>query len=612
MGDEGDHEIEFRGNAGLEAVLAHGRRLLGTSPKAAAAQAREILRLNPEQGDAHRLLAKALRLLGRTQEAEQAELDAIAASAHVPTLVDAAIAIREDRLRDAEQLLRHHLADTPEDAAALRMLAEIAVRAGALADAEGLLGRTLELAPAFTSARLRLARVLLMRGRFSQAVEVLDRLLSRDPANLAAADSKAAILSRAGDYHDAIATYERLIDQCPGDTGIWLSYGHVLNTVGRLPESIAAYRRALALDPTLGEAWWSVANLKTVRMGERDIATMRAALDDEDLDQDRRLHLHFALGKAYEDAASWEPSFQHYSAGNAIRHAALNYEPEALGELVRLNREMYTPAFFADRQGFGCDAPDPIFIVGTPRAGSTLIEQILSSHSMVEGTSELPHLPDLARGIEEEHGAKDDAPYPAPIADLDARTLQALGEEYLERARIHRKTDKPFFIDKLPNNWLNIGLIQLILPNAKIIDARRHPLDACFSNFKQNFASGQIFSYSLDDLGRYYADYVRLLAHFDEVLPGRVHRVIHEAIVDETEAEVRRLLDYVGLPFEEACLKFYQNDRAVRTPSAEQVRRPINREGIGRWRPYEPWLGPLKAALGPILDCYPQVPEGSA
>jgi tetratricopeptide (TPR) repeat protein len=389
-----------------------------------------------------------------------------------------------------------------------------------------------------------------------------------------------------------------------------MSYGHVLNTVGRLADSIAAYRRAIALDPTYGEAWWSVANLKTVRLDEQDIRTMVGALGTEGLDDDRRLHLHFALGKALEDQGDWAQSFHHYAEGNRLRHAAVRYNPEGLSDLVRRNRSTYTPALMAARAGAGSTARDPIFIVGTPRAGSTLIEQILSSHSMVEGTSELPHLPDMVRRVEEElSGGGGDSRFPEAIAELDPAALRALGEEYLERTRVHRKTGKPLFIDKLPNNWLNIGLIRLILPNARIIDARRHPLDACFSNYKQNFASGQIFTYDLTDLGRYYADYVSLLGHFDTVLPGHIHRVIHERLVEDTEREIRRMLDYLSLPFEDSCLRFYENERAVRTPSAEQVRRPINRDGVGKWKPYEPWLGPLKQALGPVLECYPDVPE---
>jgi len=334
---------------------------------------------------------------------------------------------------------------------------------------------------------------------------------------------------------------------------------------------------------------------------------MTAALDRPDLDDDSRLHLHFALGKAHEDAGDPEPSFAHYSEGNRIRREASGYSAAGMTELTRRCRAVFTRELFAERAGSGAPAADPIFVLGMPRAGSTLVEQILASHSQIEGTSELPHLPALVRRLDAEHAGS--GLYPEWVPGLSAEALKELGEEYLDNARLHRKTERPFFIDKLPNNWINVGLIQLILPNATIIDARRHPLGCCFSNFKQNFARGQSFSYSLEDLGHYYRDYVRLLAHFDAVLPGRIHRVFHERMVEDSETEIRRLLDHVGVPFEAGCLRFYENERAVRTPSAEQVRRPINRAGVDQWRAFEPWLGPLKDALGPVLDCYPLVPD---
>jgi tetratricopeptide (TPR) repeat protein len=389
-----------------------------------------------------------------------------------------------------------------------------------------------------------------------------------------------------------------------------MSYGHLLHTVGRGEESLAAYRRAIAIDPGFGEAWWSIANVKTARLDDQDIVRMTEALERPDLEDGKRLHLHFALGKAHEDARNPEASFRNYAAGNGLKREALDYDADAHDSFVQRCRNTYSAALFADRAGAGCRAPDPIFIVGMPRAGSTLIEQILASHSLVEGTSELPYLPGMIQRLGLRSEADGGPSYPELVSTLDPAALRAMGEEYLESARVHRKSRKPRFIDKLPNNWINVGLIHLMLPNAKIIDARRHPLDCCFSNFKQNYARGQGFSYGTADLGRYYASYVAFLSHMDAVLPGKVHRVVHERLMDDAEEEVRRMLAYLGLPFEAACLRFYENDRAVRTPSAEQVRRPINREGVGKWKPYEPWLGPLKEALGPVLDRYPEVPEG--
>jgi tetratricopeptide (TPR) repeat protein len=605
--DEGG-EVDFHGEGELEEALAHGWRLLSQDPRAAAAQAREILRITPHQGDALRLMARALRVLGRSAEADIADMAAIRSSTYVPALVEAARALTEDRLNDAEHLLRPHLDRHPNDAAATRMLAEIAARVGNLGAAEQLLRRALELAPAYSAARLRLARTLLLRNRPAESLKVLDTILSTDPHHRAATGSKAAALGSIGEYGEAIAIYERLLAQQPDEAGIWMSYGHLLNTVGRSDESVAAYRRATKVDPSYGEAWWSIANLKTARLEDVDIERMTQALDQPELDETKRLHLHFALGKANEDARRYEPSFIHYAAGNRLRRLASGYDADFHADLVARCRSVYSSELFLQRIGSGSPAADPIFIVGMPRAGSTLIEQILSSHSEVEGTAELPYLPSIVQRLGADAEAKRDAGYPDLVSTLDPASFRALGEEYLDSARVHRKTRKPHFIDKLPNNWINAGLIHLMLPNAKIIDARRHPLDCCFSNFKQNYARGQGFSYDLDDLGRYYRGYVEFMAHIDVVLPGRVHRAIHEQLVEDTEAEVQRLLAYLGLPFEEACLRFYENDRAVRTPSAEQVRRPINRGGIGRWKPYEPWLGPLKEALGPVLDCYPNVP----
>ncbi len=502
-------------------------------------------------------------------------------------------------LRRAEQLLRPRLKDDPFDVAAIRMMAELAGRLGRYRDAEALLRRALELAPGFGPARANLATVLHRQNRSDEALVELDRLLAEEPDNPTHANLKAAASARLGEFDEAIALYEAVLERAPDQPKIWMSYGHVLKTVGRQAEAIAAYRRAIVIRPGLGEVWWSLANLKTVSFADEDVAAMTAALASPGLSDEDRLHLHFALGKALEDRGSAEASFGHYVRGNAIRREQLPYAPEDTDEQVRRAKSIYTPSFYAARQGWGCPAPDPIFILGMPRAGSTLIEQILASHSQVEGTMELPDIPALAART----GSGD-----TPVDQLTAEQVRKLGEEYLERTRIQRKTDRPFFIDKLPNNWAHVGLIRLILPNAKIIDARRHPLASCFSNFKQHFARGQSFTYGLRDVGLYYASYVELMAHFDRVLPGHIHRIIYERLVDHTEAEIRALLDAMQLPFEEGCLRFWETDRAVRTASSEQVRRPINRDGLEPWKPYEPWLGELKDALGDVLSDYPAVP----
>jgi tetratricopeptide (TPR) repeat protein len=581
-------------------------RLLRDDPALAAAQAREILKASPHNADAFRLLGAALRRTGEDEAAERAELDAISASVHDPALMQAAAALLDNDLPTVEDILRPRLREKPTDVAAIRMMAELAGRIGRLQDAENLLRRALELAPGFAPARSNLATVLYKQNRPAEAIAALAPLEGHDlEANQ---NLKAAALGRIGAYEEALALYEAVLQRFPGQAKVWMSYGHLLKTVGRQADSIAAYRRALGVQPGLGEVWWSLANLKTVKFDAADVSAMEVALGDPAIDAEDRFHLHFALGKALEDAHQAEPAFRHYAEGNRQRRDLIDYDPADISDHVARSIAFFTPALFAAREGQGCPAPDPIFILGMPRAGSTLIEQILASHPQVEGTMELPDIPAIAKKLGRREAKDERSVYPEVLADLDADALRALGEEYLEGTRIQRKTDRPFFIDKMPNNWAHTGLLRLILPKAKIIDARRHPLACCFSNFKQHFARGQGFTYDLAELGTYYRDYVMLMAHVDAVQPGKIHRVIHEALVDDPEAEVRRLLDWLGLPFDPACLAFYENDRAVRTASSEQVRRPINREGFDQWRPFEPWLGPLKAALGPILDAYPLIP----
>jgi len=581
-------------------------RLLRDDPALAAEQAREILRAAPGNADAFRLLGAALRRTGEDEAAERAELDAIEASVHDPALMRAAGALLDNDLPTVEDILRPRLHETPTDVAAIRMMAELAGRIGRLADAEHLLRRALELAPAFAPARSNLATVLYKQNRPAEALAALAPLEGMDlEANQ---NLQAAALGRIGAYEEAIALYERVLQRFPAQAKVWMSYGHLLKTVGRQADSVAAYRRALGVTPGLGEVWWSLANLKTVRFDAADVAAMETALADHAIAEDDRFHLHFALGKALEDAQAAEPAFRHYAEGNRLRRAQVHYDPDEVSEHVQRSIALFTPAFFAAREGQGAPAADPIFILGMPRAGSTLIEQILASHPQVEGTMELPDIPEIAKRLGGRRARGKTSAYPECLAALDAAALAVLGADYLQGTRIQRKTDRPFFIDKLPNNWLHVGLIRLILPNAKIIDARRHPLACCFSNFKQHFARGQGFSYDLAELGRYYRDYVTLMAHADAVQPGAVHRVIHETLVDDPEKEVRALLDFLGLPFDPACLRFHENERAVRTASSEQVRRPLNRDGFDQWQPFAPWLGPLKDALGPLLDAYPAVP----
>ncbi len=600
----------------LEVALAHARGLKARDPKLAIRQAGEILKVHPGEPRALAILAEAwlavgdhYTLLGETAAADAAYALHIQAGTRDPRLLEPAAALAAGRIAVAEQKLREHLTEFPTDVAAIRMLAEVAGRLRRYTDAENLLARCLELAPGFSAARQNYALVLHRQNKPGPALAELDRLLATDPRNPSLRNLKAAVLGSIGEYPAAIDLYAGLVAEYPAQPKVWMSYGHSLKTAGRTADSIGAYRRAVELQPGLGEAWWSLANLKTFRFSAADVALIRTQLARTDLGDDDRLHFGFALGKALEDEGEHAAAFASYADANRRRRAAVSYDADETTAYVQRARALFTPAFIAARAGSGADAPDPVFIVGLPRAGSTLVEQILASHPLVEGTMELPDLVAIVRRLGGRSRRTEPSRYPEVLTDLAPDQLRALGDEYLDRTRIQRKTGRPYFIDKLPNNWAHVGLIHLILPRAKIIDARRHPLSCCFSGFRQHFARGQHFTYDLAELGRYYRDYVDLMAHFDGLLPGRVHRVIYERMVADTEGEVRRLLDYCGLPFDGRCLEFHLNDRAVRTASSEQVRRPIYQEGLEPWRPYEAWLGPLKAALGPVLEAYPAAPD---
>ena len=576
--------------------------------EAAIAALRRAVALEPDLPDAWRVLADYLAGAGDAAGADEAYARHIKAATRDPRLLAPAAALVENRIPEAEALLRAHLLRHPTDVAALRMLAEVAARLRRWRDAQTLLERCLELAPGFDAARHNYALVLNRQGKAAAALPHVEQLLEREPRNPGYRNLKAAVLVNLGEYAESARIYAGVLEEFPHQPKVWMSYGHSLKTIGRTADAIPAYRAAIAREPRLGEAWWSLANLKTFAFSPADVAALRAALARTDLGEDDRLHFEFTLGKALEDAGAYEESFRHYAAGNALRLKSFPYSAAENTAFVRRSRALFTPEFFAARAGSGVAARDPIFIVGLPRAGSTLLEQILASHSRVEGTMELPDVPQIARDLAESHGQNAGAGFFEAVANLSTAELRALGERYLESTRPLRKSAAPFFIDKMPNNCLYVGLIHLILPNATIIDARRHPMGCCFSCFKQHFARGQSFAYALEDLGLYYRDYVALMHHFDAVLPGRVHRVLYEDMIADTENEVRRLLGCCGLEFEAACLTFYDNERAVRTASSEQVRRPIFTTGLEQWRHYEPWLAPLEAALGSVLTAYPEVP----
>jgi tetratricopeptide (TPR) repeat protein len=586
-----------------EALLLFGQAQSRLGEHESATRAlRRVVELRPQAPVAWLALADHLGANGDEPGSQRAYGEYLRCSSQDPRLLEAGDALCTGRLPEAEALLRERLRQVPTDVAAMRMLAEVAIRLARHDDAIALLERALELAPGFREARQNLALVLQRDNQPQAALAQLELLLPRDPRNPSLLVLKAAAMCRVGEYDGANEIYRELLGRLGNSSRIWLSHGHALKTSGHQEEAIAAYRRSAELDPDFGEAWWSLANLKTFRFSEADLEFMRSRLQREGLADEHRLHFEFALGKALEDAKQYEASFAHYARGNALRLAHTPYRADENSTRLRRARETYTREFFAERQGWGAPDADPIFIVGLPRAGSTLVEQILSSHSAVEGTMELPEVIALSRMLRRSAGAQHEGYYHGVLAGLGRDEVRALGEQYLQRTRVHRRAGAPFFIDKMPNNFAHLGLIQLALPNARIIDARRDPMACCFSAFKQHFAQGQNYTYSLSDLGRYYTDYVELMAHFDEVLPGRVHRVQYEAMVADTEGETRRLLDYCGLPFEEACLRFFENERPVRTASSEQVRQPIYRDGLEQWRHYEPWLGPLAAALGQVPD----------
>ena len=545
--------------------------------------------------DAWRKLADACFAAGRAAEADAAYQRHIATSVNDPTLRKAALALAANRLDVAERLIKPHLKNHPTDVAAIRLLAELAGRLGRLDDAEGLLLRALELAPGFGAARLNLAMLHLRRQRFAEALEEVAALLTEAPTNPAYLNLEGVALARIGDYADAATRFGEVLKARPHQPRVWLSYGHSLKTVGQQAEAIAAYRRAIELEPSLGDAWWSLANLKAIRFTAGEIAAMAAALDHAGLSDDDALHLHFALGKAREDTGEFAAALTNYASGNSIRARQLAYDPAPVEALVAAGREVLTPGFFTERADWGEPAADPIFILGMPRSGSTLVEQILSSHSAIEGTRELPDIEMLARKL-----GPTDARHITALAAQSREALTAMGAQYLAATKVYRKTAAPLFIDKMPNNWAYIPLIKLILPNARIIDTRRGAMACCFSNFKQHYARGQAFSYRLDHMARYYRAYVAQMDHLDQILPGAVYRVSHEAMVADTDSEITKLLAWLNLPLEPACLRFWETERAVQTASSEQVRQRIFSDGLDQWRNFAPWLDELREGLGEL------------
>jgi len=515
-----------------------------------------------------------------------------------PVLVASLDMLHEGKLVKAEQLCRQFMQQNPQHIEGMRLLADIAIRHGVLEDAEFLLESAVAFDPSHQRARIDYVQALSKRQRYQQASDEAKILLDDSPENPQFQSLYAIQSMQLGDYQTALDLFDQILERIPQDPVTHVSKGHALKTGGRTAEAVASYQSAIAAQPLHCDAWYSLANLKTYQFDDGQIQTMLDLDTNPHLAGQDRVYLQFALGKAFEDKNEFEKSFFHYNKGNEIKRAQVQYRADGTSRECDEQIAACTPETF--KKTGGCDAPDPIFIVGLPRAGSTLLEQILSSHSQIDGTLELPNVLSISGKLRRLGQREGNHRYPEILNDLTPETLRELGEEYIRDTRIHR-LGAPFFIDKMPNNFRHIGLIRLMLPNAKIIDARRDPMACCFSGFKQLFAEGQLFSYSLDDIGRYYKDYVKLMAHWDEVIPGYVLRVQHEDVVADLEAQVTRMLDFCGVPFEESCLEFHKTERNVRTPSSEQVRQPIFSTALEQWKNYEPWLDSLKQALGTEL-----------
>lgn len=591
-----------------QADIAQLEGLLGDASQALPLVIERVQALVADQPDflpARRTLARILRHTGQHDMASQMELESIAHGLSRPSFARAQDAFLAGEPEQAEKAIRHHLTLDPEDPAGALLLGEIAAQCKAAADAENLFRRSIVLAPSYVEARLALAKLQRDQGRYAEALQAIAELLRFTPDHLPALSLRAALYEQMRRFEEADAAFNELHHLHPDDARGWANHAFLLKTVGRQEDAVAAYRQAVELQPTSGLAWWGLSNLKTVRFSEADITTIRTALTRDDLEPDDRIHLNYAMGKALDDNKDYGGAFAAYSSGAASRLQQVPYDPQRVREHVKKSTSVCTAPFFSDRNGWGSKKADPIFIVSLPRSGSTLVEQILASHPEIEGTEELHDIERIAISMAPQGGT---GGWLDALRDLTQEQACELGDHYVEATRRFRHTGRSYFTDKMPSNWVFLGLIHTILPNAKIIDVRRHPMGCGFANFSQHFNWGINFSYDLEHIGQFYTEYVRQIAHFETVLPGRVHHLTYEALVENTESEVRRLLEYLELPFDDACLRFFENRRAVYTPSSEQVRSPINRDGMERWKRYEPYLDPLKQSLGPVLAHYPNVP----
>ncbi|WP_421856356.1 tetratricopeptide repeat-containing sulfotransferase family protein [Oceanicaulis sp.] len=585
-------------HVGHPALTLEASRALADLGRLADAIARveALTQVVPDFAPGWRTLAELREKAGDAAGALEAARRQAEASARPPELIEAAELIQAGKLGRAEHILRSFVKAHPTDVSGIRLLADVALRLGVLEDARRLLERVLELAPDFHMARHDYANCLIKLQKFDQAEHELSVLAQAEPDHPGHKVLLALLRVRTGRHEDACEIYAQILTDNPHQARIQMSYGHALKTIGRREDAIRAYRAAIKAEPTLGEAYWSLANLKTVTFNDTDITGMREALSHTEISVQDRYHLQFALGKALEDNTEFTDAFRAYETGNALRRKTVLYDADRTRAETDRVTQFFTAQFFEARKDWGDPSPDPIFILGLPRSGSTLLEQILASHPEIDGTFELPDIISIARRLSGKKHRTDESLYPGVLETLGQDEVRALGAEYLQRTATHRQ-GAPYFIDKMPNNCMHVGLIRLILPNAKIIDARRNPLACGFSNFKQLFARGQNFSYDLEDIGHYYSDYLRVMRAFDAAQPGAALRVIYEDLVADFEPHVRRLLAYVGVAFHPDCVNFHSTDRAVRTASSEQVRQPIYQSGTTQWLNFEEQLAPLKTVL---------------
>ncbi len=585
----------------LGSALAQQRKF-----KQAIPHFEQAVRQDPGLANAHKKLGQALAAVGRGAEADEAFEVFFEKDPDTGAVAVGAEHIRAGREDDAIQCFRKALKDNPDNVDAMRFLAAVYLKHGSkLRDAEALLERATQIAPDFAMAWLDLGQTYLKRAKRMEAIEAFKRTTELEPRNGMAWEMLASATAGAGYPEEAAEAFSKAIDVTPNAAGFYMGYGHVLKTLGDQPASLRAYREAIRLKPDFGEVYWSMANLKVFRFEDAEVEAMEDQIENAELKPAIDVHFRFALGKAYEDRKDYDTAWSYYRSGNERQRPLVKYDPVKNGVEKNAIRAHFTREYLSKTDGNGYADEGPIFILGLGRSGSTLIEQILASHSQVEGTEELSVLGNLSDSIGRYR--PDDELFPATLDSFRPHDWRALGLEYLDGAKRYRMTEKPIFTDKLPNNFPFVGLLHLILPNAKIINARRHPIDTCLGNYKQLFGHGQNFTYDIFELADYYKEYCLTMDHWNEVLPGKVLDVHYEETVTDLEGQVARILEHCGLPFEEKCVRFHETERAVKTASSEQVRQPIYKGGMGKWRKYESHLGEWMEVLGPIIDDLPDV-----